>query len=679
MRKPINSIPNRLIDEMSPYLLQHAYNPVNWYPWGEEAFRLAKQENKPVFLSIGYSTCHWCHVMAHESFEDTEVADILNHYFICIKVDREERPDIDSVYMSACQAMTGQGGWPLTVFMTPEQTPFYCATYIPKLSQFNISGLMHLLPHIHKLWISNRDALIKQGNAILDYLNNNEASTQSQKPDKSLLLSAAEWYKQSFDSVNGGFHKAPKFPSPHNLLFLMKYGLYEKDDDAIKMAERTLIQMYRGGIFDHIGGGFSRYSTDAKWLVPHFEKMLYDNALLIYTYLEAYQLTAKDIYKMAAKRTLDYVLTELWDTDGGFYCGQDADSDGVEGKFYVFTPQEIIQLLGLEDGDKWNQWYGITEKGNHEGKSIPNLLLNPNYDRYPDTISDLNKQIYTYRLSRTNLHKDDKVLTSWNGLMIAALAKAYSVLRDDIYYNAAIKAVQFISSNLTSKSGQLMLRWRQGEAIGTGILDDYTFYCLGLLELYKCKYDAKFLEMAEKTAKDMTTYFHDEENSGYFLYASNSEQLISRPKEIYDGALPSGNAIAGQIFMILSALTGKIFWKEAAFQQLGFLAGNIKNYPAGHTASLIAIGTLLNPSCQLVCVMENDIISQEMLDLFHDNPFKEMDILIKTQENEANLSTICPFTKDYPIEIGKTAFYLCKNQTCKRPVYSLDDLKELIT
>lgn len=670
-----SKVTNQLINEKSPYLQQHAYNPINWYPWGNNAFDKAKKEDKPVFLSIGYSTCHWCHVMAEESFEDSEVAKLLNKYFVCIKVDREERPDIDAVYMSVCQAMTGQGGWPLTVFMTPEQTPFYCATYIPKLPGYNSNGLMSLLPEIHKLWKNERDTLMKQGDSIIDYLKQNEVSSQSQEPSISLLTLAISQFKQGFDPINGGFHTAPKFPSPHNLIFLMKYGFQEKDEITFKMAEKTLEQMYRGGIFDHIGGGFSRYTTDKYWLVPHFEKMLYDNALLAYAYLEAYKFTKKNIYETAARRTLDYVLIELQDSEGGFYCGQDADSDGVEGKFYVFTPKEIINLLGSQDGNQWNEWYKVSEKGNYEGKNIPNLLFNPEFETYPDYISELNKQIYAYRLSRMNLHKDDKVLTSWNGLMIATLAKAYSVLGDSRYYDAAIKAQKFISTTLTNENGRLMLRWRHGDVVGKGILDDYAFYCYGLLELYKCNFNPEFLELAEKTAIDIITYFYDNNSGGYFLYASDSEQLISRPKELYDGAMPSGNSLTAQVFMTLSALTGKVNWKEHAYQQLQFLAGNIKDYPSGYTASLTAMTKLLYPSYQLVCVTENDLISSEILSVFHEPPFSDMDIIIKTPKNEKILSTICPFTKDYPIETGKTAFYLCKNQTCKTPVYSLDELK----
>ena len=458
----------------------------------------------------------------------------------------------------------------------------------------------------------------------------------------------------------------------------MKYADIKKDESIFRMAEKTLINMYQGGIFDHVGGGFSRYATDERWLVPHFEKMLYDNALLAYAYLEGFHLTKKNLYETAARRTLDYVLRELQDAGGGFYCGQDADSDGIEGKFYVFAPEEITNLLGSKDADRWNSWYHITKNGNFEGKNIPNLLHNSEFETYPDSISELNKRIYDYRLSRTNLHKDDKILSSWNGLMIAAFAKAYCVLEENQYYEAAIRAQEFIAAELTDKAGRLLLRWCQGEAAKMGILDDYAFYIFGLLELYRCHFDPKFLKLAVNTANHIMTYFYDEKVGGCFLYASDSEQLISRPKELYDGAMPSGNALTAHILMTLSALTGEIYWKDAASLQLCFLGGSITDYPTGHSASLLAVTRFLYPSGQLVCVAENDLISPKLLQAFHSSPLSDLDILIKTPDNETILSALCPFTKDHPTEAGKTAFYFCRNQTCQAPVYSLAELMQLL-
>lgn len=671
---PNETIPNLLITQKSPYLLQHAYNPVHWHPWGREAFETAKNLDLPVFLSIGYSTCHWCHVMAHESFEDLEVAEILNNNFICIKVDKEERPDVDSVYMSACQAMTGQGGWPLTVFLNPDQTPFHCATYIPKYSKYSYQGLMELLPEISRLWNQNRYALTERSEAVKNYLGQSEQKSQGKEPDKSLLDTGYQQFKKGYDPINGGFHKAPKFPSPHNLLFLLRYRDSEKANDALEMTEKTLIQMYRGGLFDHIGGGFSRYSTDEKWLVPHFEKMLYDNALLSLAYLETYRVTSNNLFKTVAQRTLDYVLSDLTDIRGGFYCGQDADSEGVEGKFYVFSRAEMIDLLGSEDGEFFIKWYGITEAGNFEGENILNLLDNPQYEEYPERIEAINKRLFSFRKERTQLHKDDKVLTSWNGLMIASFAKAYCILGDIRYLEAAKNAQSFIERALRDENGRLKLRWREGESAGNGILDDYAFYCFGLLTLYQCRFDVQYLTAAIKTARDIVNFFYDKTFDGCFLYASDSEQLINRPKELYDGAMPSGNAIAAQVFITLAALTGDPFWEETAYRQICFLSGNISDYPAGYSASLYAISQVLYTEKQLVCAVEGSQVPQEFLDTFRAPVFENIRIIVKTETNAELLSQICPFTADYPIEADRAAFYLCQDKVCSPPVYSLRDL-----
>ena len=375
-----SKIPNRLIHEKSPYLLQHANNPVDWWPWCEQAFTKAKAEDKPVFLSIGYSTCHWCHVMAHESFEDQEVSEVLNHNYIAIKVDREERPDIDAVYMSVCQALTGSGGWPLTLILTPDQKPFYAGTYLPKHTRWGTSGLMEVLDAINRLWRNDREKLLLVGEEITRYLNQEDENFEAREPEKELLYTAAGQLKRSFDKTWGGFGNAPKFPMAHNLVFLMRHSLLEGDKSALAVCEKTLRQMYRGGIYDHIGGGFSRYSTDEKWLVPHFEKMLYDNALLSYAYLEAYQMTGEQFYETAARGILRYILETLTDKDGGFYCGQDADSEGVEGKFYVFEQAEIDDLLN-EDASYFKRWFGITKGGNFEGKNILNLIDNEEYEK----------------------------------------------------------------------------------------------------------------------------------------------------------------------------------------------------------------------------------------------------------------------------------------------------------
>ncbi len=590
-------IPNRLINESSPYLLQHAYNPVNWYPWGEEAFRKAKDEDKPIFLSIGYSTCHWCHVMAHESFEDEEVAEVLNREFISIKVDKEERPDIDSVYMSVCQGITGSGGWPLTIIMTPEQKPFFAGTYYPRTKRYNVPGILEILDAVTKEWKENRDSLVKAGDKIVNVLaarvqnqnQNQEAGKGGSKLTKEIIEEAKETLFRAFDNWYGGFGTSPKFPTPHNLMFLLRYSKFEKDEHALEIVEKTLHQMYRGGIFDHIGYGFSRYSTDDKWLVPHFEKMLYDNALLAMIYLEAYQVTGNELYKIVAVKTLSYITREMTDKDGGFYSAQDADSEGEEGKYYMFSQKEILDLLGETDGTLFNQFYDITEMGNFEESNIPNLIKTRDFDPIPDAIRTRIPALYDYRLTRTELHKDDKLLTSWNSLMIVAFAKAYKALEEEKYLLAAERAAAFLSETLTGKNGKLHISYRDGSASGTGNLDDYAFFIWALLELYETTMDLTYLEKARALCGMMQTCFWDEEGNGFYLTDKDSEQLIYRPKETYDGAIPSGNSAAGYVLIKLSKLTGMEEYHKLGLKQLNFLTENAGSYPAGCCFAMMAI------------------------------------------------------------------------------------------
>lgn len=666
---------NRLNKEKSPYLLQHASNPVHWFSWGPDAFAQAKQEDKPIFLSIGYSTCHWCHVMAHESFEDAEVAAVLNRDYVCIKVDREERPDIDRVYMEVCQALTGAGGWPLTVMMTPDQKPFWAGTYLPKTGTYGRLGLMELLAAVTEQWRTGRDKLIFAGNQLTDLLNRSgKTGKESAQPEKALLHRALETFENSYDKQWGGFGREPKFPTPHNLLFLLQYALLEKNPSARTMAEHTLVQMFRGGIFDHIGGGFSRYSTDGRWLVPHFEKMLYDNALLAYAYLEAYQMTRQTLYSMVAQRTLDYTLRELTDEKGGFYCGQDADSDGIEGKYYVFTRQEIEDILGREEGAFFSDWYGVTDGGNFEGKNILNLLENPNYGEATPRIKGLSNQLYQYRFGRTHLHKDDKVLTSWNALAIAALAKAGRLLGQGAYLESAKKAQRFLENTMMDESFRLKLRWREGESAHAGQLDDYAFYAFALLELYQSTYEVDYLRQAIEISKQMLEQFWDEGQGGFFLYSKDSEQLISRPKEIYDGAIPAGNSVAAVVVESLAKLTGDIRWQEISDRQLIFLAGAIQDYPAGHSVALIAISKAIYPSLELVCVTAEEDMPGELSAFLAENALPNLTLLLKTDKNKYELGKLAPFTENYPIPESGTAYYLCQNNACSAPIYRLEEL-----
>lgn len=429
---------NRLANETSPYLLQHKDNPVNWYPWSNEAFDRAAREDKPVFLSIGYSACHWCHVLAHESFEDEEIAELLNKYFISVKVDKEERPDIDSVYMSVCQAFTGSGGWPTSIFMTADQKPFFAGTYFPKESRSGMIGFRELLLAIHEKWSSDRDMLLQQSDQIIKHLKRSE--TMPNAADDDLTHFAVSQYERIYDEKYGGFGRAPKFPTPHNLLFLLDYYEQNKTSSCLRMAEDTLTSMYRGGIFDHIGFGFCRYSTDKKFLVPHFEKMLYDNALLIFAYCRAYTTTKKEIYLDVAEKTATYILREMTSSEGGFYSSQDADSDGKEGKYYLFTPSEIEKVLGKENGVRFSRHFDITESGNFEGMNIPNLLRSDFHDKAFEAFLSV---LYDYRKRRHSLHRDEKILTSWNSLMIAALCELYLVSGKKIYLSAAQNEIAF--------------------------------------------------------------------------------------------------------------------------------------------------------------------------------------------------------------------------------------------
>ncbi|NCC87290.1 MAG: thioredoxin domain-containing protein [Clostridia bacterium] len=634
---------NNLKSQTSPYLLQHSDNPVNWYPWCDEAFEKAKAEDKPIFLSIGYSTCHWCHVMAHESFEDKEVAEVLNNNFISIKVDKEERPDIDSIYMAVCQAFTGSGGWPTSIFMTPNQKPFFAGTYFPKKSDYGIAGFLDLIVIISEKWKTNKEDLIKSSEEILNHLN--IKSNSNGNIDNKIIEDAVSLFEQSFDKVYGGFGRAPKFPAPHNLLFLMDYYETSGDEKALEMAETTLLQMYKGGIFDHIGYGFSRYSTDKYYLVPHFEKMLYDNALLLISYTKAFYITKKEIYKDVAEKTAEYIMREMTSADGGFYCAQDADSEGVEGKYYVFEYDEIIKLLGNEIGKKFNAYYGITKQGNFEGENIPNLLKNSNID---DSMKEHLLKVYEYRNSRTKLHLDDKILTSWNSFMISAFAIMYRVFGEEKYLESAKRACTFIEKNLSDEN-TLYVSFREGVRSGKGFLDDYAFYVYALINLYESTLDKSYLEKAINLCNKAVLDFYDYENGGFFLYGKENEQLILRPKETYDGAIPSGNSVMAYNLVKLSEITSDINLEKTAKQQLEFMSSYSSDYPIGYSFSLIALSMYLNPYEHIICVLK------DKSDLENFRGKLKLNVNIEILENP---------TEEYRLINDRTTFYICKNHSC---------------
>ncbi len=616
--------------------------------------------------------------MAHESFEDQEAADVLNKFYVAIKVDREERPDIDSVYMSVCQALTGSGGWPLTIIMTPDQKPFYAGTYLPKYSRWGSAGLLDVLTSIRKLWENEKHKLLEAGDEITGYLDKEGTAVnhEGREPNRDLFLSAASQLTRSFDKKWGGFGRAPKFPMPHNLLFLLRHYYFERDKDALLAAEKSLRQMYRGGIYDHIGGGFSRYSTDEKWLVPHFEKMLYDNALLLYAYTEAFAITGDNLYTKVSRGIIRYIRDVLTDEQGGFYCGQDADSEGVEGKFYTFQKEEIEQVFN-GDADEFCDWFGISEAGNFEGKNIPNLIENENYGASSDKVENLCKKLYDYRITRTSLHTDDKILTSWNGLMIGALAKSYEVLGDDWCLEAAKNAQAFIEKNLTSEKGRLFIRYREGQADHDGQLDDYAFYAFGLLELYEASFDIKYLNIAAEISEKMLELFFDEDQGGFYMYAHDRDKLISRPKEVYDGALPSGNSVAAYVISRLYHLTGKIKWQNVLEKQVSYLTQEVEKSPANYCFSLLAFQSILYPSTEIVCVSAEGSILEE-IQILQRSRKPDVSMILKTPRNVAALSEAAPFTADYPVPPEGSNYYVCRNGTCMKPVEGMDELKEVL-
>lgn len=657
---------NRLQYEKSPYLLQHADNPVDWYPWGEEAFEAARREDRPVFLSVGYSTCHWCHVMARESFQAEEVARAINEGYVPIKVDREERPDVDSTYMAACLAVNGSGGWPLTVLLTPDQKPFWAGTYLPK------AQLLSLLRQVSELWKFDRGRLLSMSSELTEHLRREEEIHPDQ-PTRELVEAGVRSFARMFDAEWGGFGRAPKFPTAHNLLFLLRYGALTDDDHAGEMAEQTLEHMYRGGLFDHVGGGFSRYSTDGRWLVPHFEKMLYDNALLVLAYTEAYQQTRQPWQERLIRRTLGYVLRELTDPRGGFYCGQDADSEGVEGKYYTFTPREITELLGYEAGGAFCRRFGVTEQGNYHGKSILNLIDAPRWEQTSEGMEGLLKRVYDYRKGRTALHRDDKVLTAWNGLMIAALARAGLALDEPRYTEAAVRAPDFIGKNLKDDHGHLLARWREEDAAHPGKLEDYAFYTWGLLELYGTTFRISYLKEACRMAEELLERFFDGRRGGFYPYAADGEQLITRIKEVYDGALPSGNAVAALVLSRLGRLTGEEKWRQATQLQLRYLTGAIRTYPAGHSFTLLTLLEKLWPTAELICAAQ--AVPEELKDYLRRQPRQGLAVLVKTPENADALAELAPFTANYPVPEEGTRYYLCSGGTCRQPVSSIEKLE----
>lgn len=671
-----NKQANKLIQEKSPYLLQHAHNPVDWYPWGPEAFARAVGEDKPIFLSIGYSTCHWCHVMERESFEDEEVARVLNKNFICIKVDREERPDIDTIYMSVCQALTGHGGWPLTVFLTPEKHPFFAGTYYPKHDSRGMMGLLSLLDAVHDAWQNKRETLLDTAQKILT-LENSDRRIQNDTLGFHAIEETYSSLKYSFDSTYGGFGTSPKFPSPHNLLFLLRYWYSKKELFALEMVEKTLESMQLGGIHDHIGFGFSRYSTDKKWLVPHFEKMLYDNALLAIAYAETYNASKKRQHAETAQNILEYVLRDMTSPEGGFYSAEDADSEGVEGKFYVWSQHEIMNVLGERDGKEFCRLFDISSQGNFEEENIPNLIKTGLLEDTERAFAEeCRKKLFTHRERRVHPYKDDKILTSWNGLMIAAMAYCGRILDDQRYITAAEKCFEFITTKLIRYDGRLLARYRDGDAALPAYLEDYAFLVWGLLELYEATYKPQYLKKAIGLNTAMLELFGDRDHpeAGLFIYGHDSEQLITRPRESYDGAIPSGNSVAVMNLLRLARLTGKQELEKRANSILDYFSSDIEAVPTGH--SYMLCGYMYSTSDKASEIVFAGTDGAAMIKTYN-NSYQPFTVSLAKPGPE--LSDMIPTIAEYGQYQGKAAAYICKNFACMAPLTDVNEFKSQLS
>jgi uncharacterized protein YyaL (SSP411 family) len=681
---------NRLISEKSPYLLQHADNPIDWYPWTEEAFSKAEKEDKPIFLSIGYSACHWCHVMEEESFQDEEIAQIMNRHFVAIKVDREERPDIDNIYMTVCQAMTGSGGWPLTIVMTPEKNPFFAGTYLPKEAQFGRPGLPEVLGQIVDLWESDRARILQSGEQIVQAIQALSVSSQSGALSQKDLQRAYKRFRSSFDEVHGGFGSAPKFPSPHNLSLLLRWWKRGGEEEALNMVEKTLDAMSHGGMYDHLGYGFHRYSTDSQWLVPHFEKMLYDQAMLAIAYLEAYQATGRRQYSQVAQQIFSYVLRDMTSPEGGFYSSENADSEGEEGKFYIWRQKEMTAILGEQRGDLLGRFYGVTQKGNfedgknilHQAKSLEAFAEGEDVslEELEKILEQSREKLFEVRQGRIHPSKDDKVLTDWNGLMIAALARAAQVLNRPEYADAAGRAADFLLEKLRREDGRLLHRYREGEAALLGYLDDYALLVWGLIELYEVTFRVRYLQEALTLTDNMLELFWDEEAGGLYFTGDDGEHLIARTKEAYDGAIPSGNSVAALNLLRLGRMTMRQELEKKAAQLIESFGGQVSGSPTGYSQFLIALDFALGPIKEVVIAGNSaGEDTQKMLGALRSRflPHKVLILHPEGKDGQA-IEQLVPMVKRQTMVDGKATAYVCENFACKLPTTELAEMVSMI-
>ncbi len=679
-------MPNRLINEKSPYLLQHARNPVHWYPWGDEAFNKARHEHKPVFLSIGYATCHWCHVMEKESFEDPEAAAALNAAFVCIKVDREERPDIDAVYMAACQMISGSGGWPLNVMLTPDKKPFFAGTYFPRKTRFGRPGVIELCQQISALWRNNPRKIDDAAQDLTGHLEQAFVypPDRGQSLDTALLDTAVARIAGSYDSQFGGFDSAPKFPTPHRFMFLLRSYHRTGDAHILEMVSKTLTAMRMGGLWDHVGFGFHRYATDARWLLPHFEKMLYDQALLSIAYIEAFQVCRDQVFRQTAEEIFTYVLRDMTDPRGGFYTAEDADSEGQEGKFYVWE-KAAFDRVAANDADQipWSRIFNLQAEGNFSDeatrqKNGVNIIhMTRTWDQWARTLGGsakmladrwaiLREKLYRTRRQREAPLKDDKILTDWNGLMVAALAVGARVLGDDDYAAAARKAVAFIQSQLVDGKGRLLHRYRDGLAGIAGQAGDYAFLIMGLIELYRSTFRTDLLEWALELQTKMDADFWDAAQGGYFLTATAETELPVRPKEIYDGALPSANSVALSNLLLLSRLTGNIRWEERAHSLTQAFAAPVARQPAVFTHFLNGLDMALGPGQEVVVAGGPQAADTLVLLRALQTAFAPHLVThLKSDQNATHLSLLAAYTAGLPSVGGPATAHICSGFNCK--------------
>ncbi len=675
-------MPNKLASEKSPYLQQHADNPVDWYPWGKEAFTKAKAENKPIFLSIGYATCHWCHVMAHESFEDPDIAKLMNEAFVNVKVDREERPDIDSTYMTVCQMLTGHGGWPLTIIMTPGKEPFFAGTYIPKEARFNRIGLRQLIPGVVGMWKNEPKRVEKATAKIREGFTKSQEFESGKFPGMEAVDFAAEQLTQRFDPKHGGFGEAPKFPSPHNLMFLLRQWKLTGEDRFIDMVSETLTQMRLGGIWDHIGFGFHRYSTDREWLLPHFEKMLYDQALLMMAYTECFQATQKPLFKQTVYEIAGYLERNLSHPGGGFYSAEDADSEGEEGKFYVWEKAEIDSVLSSEDAVKFNELFGIVSEGNFEdessgkktGKNIPHLSKELN-KKESEWFSSIQNALFEERKKQIHPLLDDKILTDWNGLIIAALAKAGFAFSEQRFIDMAEKASQFVEERLVSP-GKLLHRFKDDEAGIIAMADDYAFLIWAYIELYEATFKPQYLQKAIDFNQQFIDLFWDKDKGGFFFSISDEDQVYGRQRQIFDGAIPSSNSAAMMNLIRLSRLTGKTDLEDYADKIGQAFSADLIRSGASICHSMQSIQFLNAKTREITLAAAAVNETDEVLRLFKKNfsPFTVYHI--KSDSSHSMLDEIAAYTSNQNMIEGKPTLYVCEQFTCDSPITDINEMKK---